>query len=411
MSVPSPTDQAAALAPRSPGQVPRPSELSSADAPETKVQSWREVVAQIAYSTGALKLFGKVSQKYEPRAGRGKLLSPLRRATQPKYVILCYHRVGTQGIPYYCTLPPVQFEMQMKFLRENFRVLSLGQVCEELNHPSGAGNGVAVTFDDGYSDLHSYALPILRKYEIPATIYLTADCIETGEVAWYDKIFLALQVAPGKSIDLSLQGGLRLELGSPAQRIENGARIVSILRRTPAAERLRFCAELEKQVNLPVEKLAGRMLTWKQVHEMRSAGIFFGSHTLSHPVLSQLPAEDVQMELRASRTLLEERLGEPVLDFAFPFGRPEDCGPAAEAAAARCGYRSAVTTTWGVNSPGTNMHALKRVQLGEERTAAKFGLHLHQAFFQPGDSAGPTAVVASGNAFRGRKETGAFAQR
>jgi hypothetical protein len=152
------------------------------------------------------------------------------------------------------------------------------------------------------------------------------------------------------------------------------------------------------------------MLTWNQVHEMRSAGIFFGSHTLSHPVLSQLAAEDVQMELRASRNLLEERLGEPVLDFAFPFGRPEDFGPIAELAAARC-YRSAVTTTWGVNSPGANMHALKRVQLGEERTVAKFGLLLHRAFFQAADSAGATAVATSGDAHRSRQNTGVLAQR
>jgi peptidoglycan/xylan/chitin deacetylase (PgdA/CDA1 family) len=410
LSAPFPTDRAVAFASAAPSQVP-PGELPASEVLETKDLSWREAVAQIAYSTGALKLFGKFSRKYEPRAGRRRFQSPLRRVTQPKYTILCYHRVGMRGIPYYCTLPPAQFEMQMKFLRENFRVLSLGQLCEELNHPSGGGNGVAVTFDDGYSDLHTYALPILRKYEVPATIYLTADCIETGEVAWYDKIFLALQVAPGKSIDLPLQGGLRLELGSPAQRIENGARIVSILRKTPAAERLRFCGLLEKQVSLPAEKLAGRMLTWNQVREMRSAGIFFGSHTLSHPVLSQLAAEDVQMELRASRALLEDRLGEPVLDFAFPFGRPEDCGPVAEAAAARCGYRSAVTTTWGVNSPGANMHALKRVQLGEERTAAKFGLLLHQAFFQASDPAGSTPVSDSGSTLRSHRDTGVLAQR
>lgn len=357
-------------------------------------------MAQAAYRTGALGFFAWVSQRYEIEPHSNKLLPAIRRVSQPKYMILCYHRVGTEGIPYYCTLHVAQFEMQMKFLREHFRVLSLGQLCDELKNPRAEGNGVAITFDDGYSDLHTYALPILRKYEIPATVYLTADCIETGEVAWYDRIFLALQVAAGEALELPFAGGLRVELGTPQQRIADGAQIVSILRRTPAAERIRFCEALEHLVNLPAEKLSGRMLTWQQVYEMRSAGIFFGSHTLSHPVLSQLPIEDVHKELRESRTILQQRLGEPVLDFAFPFGKPEDCGPVAEAAAARCGYRSAVTTTWGINTPGANMHALRRVQLGEERTAGKFGLQMHQAFFKVNEPLPLSAAPLSRNPSR-----------
>ena len=373
--------------------------------------TWRETIAKLAHQAGALKILGKISRSYELRRSSRNLLPALRRVLNPKYMILCYHRVGTEGIPYYCTLPILQFEMQMKFLQENFRVLPLSQLCEELQNPGNSGNAVAVTFDDGYSDLYTNALPVLRKYDIPATVYLTADCIETGEVAWYDRIFLALQVAPGETIELPIPGGLRLDINSPHQRIESGARIVSILRRTPAAERTRFCAAIERQVNLPAEKLAGRMLNWEQVREMRSAGVFFGSHTLSHPVLSQLEPEDLEKELRESRSLLEARLGEPVLDFAFPFGRPEDCGPIAAAVAARCGYRSAVTTSWGVNSPGTHMHALKRVQVGEERTAASFGLRIHQAFFMASDSFAQPAVSVSRDANPNHADAGALVQR
>lgn len=348
---------------------------------------WRESVAQVAHYSGALNLLGWISQRYELQSDGRSWRPAIRRVASPKFLILCYHRVGTEGIPYYCTLPTPQFEMQMKFLREHFRVVSLGQLCEELMNPGSPGNAVAVTFDDGYSDLHTHALPVLRKYEIPATVYLTADCIESGEVAWYDKIFLALQVAPAGPLDIPIRGAGRIELGSPQQRIDVGSQLVSILRQTPALERNRFCADFERQVSLPAEKLAGRMLTWKQIDEMRSAGIFFGSHTLSHPALSQLAAEDVERELRESKSLLESRLGEPVLDFAYPFGKPQDCGPIAEAVAARCGYRSAVTTTWGINRPGSNLHNLRRVQLGDERVPAKFGLQIQKTFLMPGEPA------------------------
>jgi peptidoglycan/xylan/chitin deacetylase (PgdA/CDA1 family) len=367
---------------------------------------WRESVAQVAHYSGALTLLGWISQRYELQSDGGSWLPAIRRVASPKFLILCYHRVGTEGIPYYCTLPTPQFEMQMKFLREHFRVVSLGQLCNELMNPGSPGNAVAVTFDDGYSDLHTYALPVLRKYEIPATVYLTADCIESGEVAWYDKIFLALQVAPAGAIDVPIRGTGRIELGSAQQRVDVGSQIVSILRQTPVLERNRFCADFERQVSLPTEKLAGRMLTWKQIYEMRSAGICFGSHTLSHPALSQLAAEDVERELRESKSLLESRLREPVLDFAFPFGKPEDCGPIAAAAAARCGYRSSVTTTWGINRPGSNPHNLRRVQLGDERVASKFGLQIQRTFLMPGEPAALPRTPNSRIMNRGRADGG-----
>lgn len=355
-------------------------------APEGQPRTWREIAADVAAFSGALAALRRLSRTHELCFRPGRRIPSLRRVSQAKYLILCYHRVGTEGIPYYCTLPPAQFELQMRYLRHHCRVLSLAQLVDELKNPAASReHAIAVTFDDGYSDLYRYASPVLQKYDIPATVYLTADCIETGQVAWYDRVFLALQVASGTTLELPLEGGLRVPLGSLQQRIDGAAAIISILRRTPLAQRKAFCALLEQRIPLPTEKLAGRMLSWEQIREMRSAGIFFGAHTLSHPALSQLGAQEAERELRESKRILESRLGEPVLDFAFPFGKPEDCGPHAHELAARCGYRSAVTTTWGYNVPGTDMHALRRVQLGEERTAASFALHLHRAFLQAAD--------------------------
>src|SRR5260370_37499608 len=121
--------------------------------------------------------------------------------------------------------------MQRRFLREKFHVLSRRQLCDELRNPAGCGRWAAVTFDDGYSDLFTHALPVLRKYEIPAPVYLTAGCIETGEVAWYDRIFLALQVAPGPATDVPIKGGLRFLPGSPLQRVGVASQSVSVLDR------------------------------------------------------------------------------------------------------------------------------------------------------------------------------------
>jgi peptidoglycan/xylan/chitin deacetylase (PgdA/CDA1 family) len=337
-----------------------------------------------------------ISRRYQIETGARHRRLSVSRVSHPKFAILCYHRVGIEGIPYYCTLKPAVFEMQMRYIRNNFNVISIGQLCEELRNPNGRRQSVAVTFDDGYSDLYTYALPILRKYDIPATVYLTANCIRTGEVAWYDRIFLALQVAPGPVLRLPLPGISELPLGSASQRIETATKIVTVLRRTPAPQKERICASIEEQVVLPSEKLSGRMLSWTQIDQMRSAGIDFGSHTLSHPVLSQLTPPEIVNELRESKKILEERLREPVLDFAYPFGRFEDYGAISPAIAAECGYRSAVTTTWGLNSPGADMHTLRRVQFGEQESEAAFGFHLHVEFLR-GESAEPPVKETKGS--------------
>ncbi len=373
-----------ASTPRTSGCAAVLAEASPEDSCSSRPANWRDFVAHTIYRTGMLPVLRGISRRYQIRTSGRNRSFRVSRVSGPSFAILCYHRVGTEGIPYYCTLEPSVFEMQMRYLREHFRVVSLGSLCEEIRNPSGSGQAVAVTFDDGYSDLYTHALPILRKYQIPATVYLIADCVRTGEVAWYDRIFLALQIAPGPTLSLPFLPG-EFKLGSPEQRIAAATRIVSILRRMPAPVKNKVCSALEAQFALPAEKLAGKMLSWAQIREMRASGIDFGAHTLSHPVLSQLSDHEVTRELADSKRFLEEGLGEPVLDLAYPFGRPEDYGARTPAIAAQCGYRSAVTTTRGLNAPGADLHRLRRVQLGEQESEASFGFHLHLEFLRGAD--------------------------
>jgi hypothetical protein len=84
-----------------------------------------------------------------------------------------------------------------------------------------------------------------------------------------------------------------------------------------------------------------------------------------------------------------------VKDFAYPFGQPADCGLAAEAILRRCGYRSAATTSWGVNAPGGNLYQLRRVQIGEDRSLAMFAFQLNRIFLQMQANGAETNRVGS----------------
>ena len=342
---------------------------------------WRDAVAGALYYSGALRALQAVGRRHEIAFTNGGGLPQLRRTGRSKFVILCYHRIGTGGIPLFNGLPPEIFESQMRLLRRRYRIISLDELCDEMQRPTSSGHGVAVTFDDGYRDLHTYAFPILQKYNIPATIFLPVACIETGQVPWYDRVFLALKVFPRNNLEIALEHPRNFSLASLDARIQAAAKIVQYLRTIADDRRKEFCRDLERQVVLPAGELANRMLTWDQVHAMRAAGVIFGSHTMTHPAVSQLTEDQLETELRESKEALKARLGAQVRHFAFPFGQPKDCGTAALSVLTHCGYTSAATTVEGINHAGESLFALRRVQTGEERSLPMFALRLTRLFF------------------------------
>jgi peptidoglycan/xylan/chitin deacetylase (PgdA/CDA1 family) len=350
--------------------------------------NWRRALASGLYHSGLLRTIRYVSRNYEVQLTDHPSWPRLRRAMAPKFLILCYHRVGSGGVPLYSELAPERFEAQMRFVKKNYPIVSLEEVCRGLEEPGRADSGVAITFDDGYRDVFTYAFPILRKYDIPATVYLIADAMETGQVAWYDRIFLTFQVLPSGRLELELDRLRSFDLTSVQRRFRAALEVVTCLRTLPNQHRKQCCADLERRVKLPQDELAGRILSWDQVQAMQRAGISFGSHTVSHPAVSQLTRAEMETELAGSKRFLEGKLGRAVQDFAFPFGHLADCGTQAAAALARFGYRSAVTTVPGVNSPGEDLFALRRVQIYEEHNPPMFAFSLSQ-FFLLSDSARP----------------------
>jgi peptidoglycan/xylan/chitin deacetylase (PgdA/CDA1 family) len=347
---------------------------------------WRETLGSGLHHSGALSILRALSRRYEfAPTGDGKA-HRLRRAKRAKFAILCYHRVGIGGIPFFSELLPELFEAQVRYLRRFFRILSLDDLCEEMQSGHGTDNGVAVTFDDGYADLFTHAMPVLKTYKIPATIYLPVASIETGEVPWYDRIFLALQVYPGKEFEIFLSGPQKLRLDSTGARLRAAAEIIQYLRTVPDASRRERCQDIEKTVSLPGNELKDRMLNWNQVRTMYRSGVSFGSHTMTHPVVSQLTVSQMESELEESKTLLEQRLSNTVRHFAFPFGKPEDCGTNTSSVLNRLGYRSASTTVEGLNWEGDDLFELRRTQIVNEASISMFACKLNQLFFAPGRS-------------------------
>ncbi|HKT46200.1 MAG TPA: polysaccharide deacetylase family protein, partial [Candidatus Acidoferrales bacterium] len=350
---------------------------------------WRDLAKEALYHTGSQRLLERIARSRVVLRRPGAI--QLKLCSRPRLAILCYHRVGTGGVPLYSQLAPQIFESQMRYLRRHYRLISLDALTAQMENPSTTEPTVAVTFDDGYRDLFTHALPILSSYQIPATVFLTAGAIETGEVAWYDRIFLALQVAPGLSLDYQLDQPRQFSLVSNSERMRAAVEIITFMRRISPAERQALCAVLESKVQLPLEQLRGRMLTWDQVRAMASAGISFGAHTMTHPVVSRLTAAELDWELRESKRMIEDRLGRAVRHFAFPFGKHQECGDSALTLLPQLGYVSASTTEPGLNSSASNPFELKRISIDDSPSLAVFAFRLNQHFLLAGEESSSAA--------------------
>lgn len=343
---------------------------------------WRHLVASGLYQTGLLRAWQAVSRHCELASQNGGG-ERLRKVKQPKYAVLGYHSVGSHSLPLYCRLPKRVFAEQMRYIKRNYRVISLRQMVEELRDPTPQDQSVVVTFDDGYLGTYTDAFPVLKEYAIPATVYLIAASIESGEPAWYDRIFLRFQRATSE-VFVTLDTQKTFRLTDLASRVEAATTAISYLRTLPDEERQRWCESLEKAIPVPAEELRGAMMSWDQVREMQAAGISFGCHTMTHPVLCRLTPDAVQREVAESKWLIEQRLGVQVDDFAFPFGKSSDCGAIGANALSALGLRTAITTIVGVNEPGADRFRLRRMVQGEEPSLAMFAYRLQRLFFRPG---------------------------
>jgi peptidoglycan/xylan/chitin deacetylase (PgdA/CDA1 family) len=252
----------------------------------------------------------------------------------------------------------------MDHLRKHYRLISLEQMCRELSKPCRDDPAVIVTLDDGYRDTYTHAFPVLRKYGIPATVYLIVHSVETGELPWYDRVFLAAQVTDKKFLELDALGRCSVPKGR-ARRLTLGGQMVAQLAQLPNDDRRRCCLELERLVPLPKAERTNRMLDWTAVRTMRKEGISFGSHTLTHANVTRLTPAELEDELGTSKAIMERRMEIPVLDFAFPFGRLSADGAEQAKVLCRLGYRSAVTTAGGLNRPGADGFTLRRSEMAE----------------------------------------------
>jgi peptidoglycan/xylan/chitin deacetylase (PgdA/CDA1 family) len=296
-----------------------------------------------------------------------------------KAVILTYHGVLNSPLPFPLSqhVGVERFEWQMRYLAEHCLCVSLSRLLKEIRHGRIEPHSVAVTFDDGFRNNYTTALPILRRYGVPATIFLPAGYIGTDRLLWPEALACSLAASKGETLSLD---GATLSLRTPADKVSVYQAITRHLKGYRADQVENFINDLRATLGLtPAESGCAAMqtqfefLSWDEVRAMQRSGLIeIGSHSVHHRRLAHLSPDEARDEITESKRMLERELGEAPY-FAYPYGgRPQDFSDIHREMAIAAGYRAIITAMHGTVHAGSDPYELPRVYITCDTSDADF---------------------------------------
>ncbi|SIT93720.1 Polysaccharide deacetylase [Pontibacter indicus] len=261
-----------------------------------------------------------------------------------------YHRVAALETDIWrLAVSPTHFEEHLQILSRNWRVIPLSELAEDLKNKKLKKNSVAITFDDGYADNYLAAKPLLEKYQLPATFFVTSATIGQQVEFWWDELEnIILQTE-------ELPKNLKLEMGSTMLAYDLGpeSRLTTALQQRqnqwkayvnePPTLRcelyLKIWQALRPLAQYEQQKCLQYLRNWAGIDQPKvrrsylSMGLEqlqclsqsryceIGAHTVSHPDLTGLSLQAQTKEIRDNRHFLEKATGRKVTLFAYPYGR------------------------------------------------------------------------------------------
>jgi len=286
-----------------------------------------------------------------------------RKMNHSPLIIMMYHRFGSDN--YDDDVPDMNvFIQQIEFIRRYFYIISLEQYFEmPLETRSKISNPISITIDDGYSSFKENAYPIFTKYSIPATIYLPFNFIDKGSWMWQDKNKYILMNTSKKEICLEWNSKQYFFSTQTLNDIlQSRHDVYSMCMKLDLNAREEFSLQLAKaaDVDLPIDPTEEFCpLSWNDIREMENNGIFFGSHTMNHEILTQLDPGKMISEVRDSKKCIEDKLGHTISGFCYPNGEYND---GIAKTVKDSGYLYSVTTQSGYNYQNDDTMKLRRIR-------------------------------------------------
>ena len=289
--------------------------------------------------------------------GLGRLERAVRSSGS---LILCYHRVGERHHdPFQLCVTPENFAAHLDEIARYGEPSTLDELLLPSRRPR-----VVVTFDDGYVDNLTNALPIAEAKGIPITVFVTSGALGGHQGFWWDRLGTLLRSRPSGIREICLptnDGSVCIDVGSPKAGVDLKS-VRPHLLPLPVTEINRVLDAVAEQWGTSAAPPAGaRVLTPSEFVQLADSELVtIGAHTVDHVRLRGLPAREQKDNIICSKEELERLSGQAILHFAYPFGGQDSFDDHSVDAVRSAGFETACTTIPGNARPTADPHRLPR---------------------------------------------------
>lgn len=289
--------------------------------------------------------------------------------------ILAYHRIYDMGNeddfpfdPELISATTNDFKAQMSYVKKHYNPITFNNLINHINHGKKLPKRpIIISFDDGHEDNYTNAFPILKNLEIPATIFISTEYIDSDRIFWFD--WIAHLIYKTNSKNISLNNGSFISTineGIDARRSLT-AELLNYLMTLPNTIRKDCLVEIDQQLDVEIsisDNKKSSALSWSQVVEMSNNNIEFGSHTVSHPILSKLDDNELEFELKNSKEEIQNYIHKQVDIIAYPVGGSMEFNDKVTNSCKKLDYLLGISYISGVESlPIKKMFSLKRLHV------------------------------------------------
>ena len=327
---------------------------------------------------GLSKLKRRVGDVAATALWRSGLTHPGRWA-KGRLPVVTFHRVlppeASKESPFpSIAVTPEELAWFLERFSQHFRCMSLREALAAPSPGAGELPPLAVTFDDGALDNLEYAAPVLRRAGVSATFFIVAQNAESGRLLWPERVVYGLSALlhqpDGVARADRLAAAHELERPKDGDARAQARALVGHLKGISTEQVDAFVDDLEEEVAPPKRAGWEGMMSFEQIRSLRDAGHEIGSHSLTHPIMTNCTDERLTRECVESKRLLEDALASQVDSFCYPNG---DHDARVVRAVRDAGFTHAVTTDWGTNSLGADPWTLKRSDIQSHTSRSQDG--------------------------------------
>ncbi len=329
-----------------------------------------------------------------------RLWRNIRRFKKPRFpnkLILLYHSIAEVNTdPWSLVVTPKHLAEQLEILRKQYRIIRLEELAQDYLNGRIHDCSVAITFDDGYANNLYNAKPLLERFDMPATMFLTSEYVGKDHEFWWDELDrILLQGGPlpeslkitinGTSYNWNINQAADNSAGeSPFQRVWRAwenlptprhlvyLKLWEIIKTLQYEEQLSVLNYLRIWASLPqLCRSTHRTLSHEEAIKLAEGDLIeIGCHTKTHPVLSTISAEFQRDEIISSKNDLQELLGMPVTSFSYPYGTENDYNDITVSIVKEAGFKCAFSNNTKIVKQDPDLFQLPRTNVedwnGEE---------------------------------------------